>query len=52
MDLSIERFANLCNLKSIDLTRTQMSQCQCQQVNNHLRSLAVKTKFVPVCVGK
>ncbi|XP_023302772.2 protein lap1 [Lucilia cuprina] len=52
MDLSIDRFANLCNLKSIDLTRTQLSQCQCQQVNNHLRSLQVKTKFVPVCVGK
>ncbi|XP_037824097.1 leucine-rich repeat-containing protein 4B-like [Lucilia sericata] len=50
MDLSIDRFANLCNLKSIDLTRTQLSQCQCQQVNNHLRSLQVKTKFVPVCV--
>ncbi|XP_061396532.1 leucine-rich repeat-containing protein 40 [Musca vetustissima] len=50
MDLSIDRFANMCNLKSIDLTRTKLTQCQCQQANNHLRALSVKTKFVPVCV--
>nr|XP_013119078.1 unnamed protein product [Stomoxys calcitrans] len=50
MDLSIERFANWCNLKSIDLTQSKLNQCQCQQVNNHLRAISAKTKFVPVCL--
>ncbi|XP_075167888.1 leucine-rich repeat activity-regulated protein at synapses [Haematobia irritans] len=50
MDFSIDRFANMCNLKSIDLTQTKLTQCQCQQVNNHLRAISAKTKFVPVCL--
>uniref|UniRef100_A0A1A9WYW8 LRRCT domain-containing protein n=1 Tax=Glossina brevipalpis TaxID=37001 RepID=A0A1A9WYW8_9MUSC len=50
MDLSIERFASMCNLKSIDLTRSELTPCHCQQVNNHLRMVEVKTKFVPVCL--
>uniref|UniRef100_D3TNL7 Hypothetical conserved protein n=1 Tax=Glossina morsitans morsitans TaxID=37546 RepID=D3TNL7_GLOMM len=50
MDLSIERFALMCNLKSVDLTRRELTPCQCQQVNNHLRVVEVKTKFVPVCL--
>ncbi|XP_037930134.1 leucine-rich repeat-containing protein 4C-like [Teleopsis dalmanni] len=48
-ELTMSKFANMCNLKSIDLTKTDMSICSCQQVNNHLRFVDADTKFVPIC---
>ncbi|ALC42056.1 Lapsyn [Drosophila busckii] len=46
----IDKLANLCHLGVIDLTRTRIDQCSCQQVNNHLMSMGAKAKYVPVCL--
>lgn len=51
-NFNIERLADLCNLRSIDISRTKLSKCQCQQLNNHLIAIQVDTKFVPVCLGE
>ncbi|KAH8407562.1 hypothetical protein KR222_005740 [Zaprionus bogoriensis] len=49
-ELSVDRLGNLCHLSVIDLTRTQMRPCSCQQVTNHLMVLGANPKFVPLCV--
>jgi len=48
----IDSLANMCHLQVIDLTKSQLSQCGCQQVTNHLMMLGASPKFVPVCLGK
>ncbi|KAH8263954.1 hypothetical protein KR038_010328 [Drosophila bunnanda] len=49
-DFKIDSLANLCHLRVIDLTKTQLSQCGCQQVTNHLMMLGASPQFVPVCM--
>ncbi|XP_030386542.1 leucine-rich repeat-containing protein 4B [Scaptodrosophila lebanonensis] len=49
-NFNIDKLANLCHMSVIDLTKTQISQCSCQQVNNHLYRLKASPKFVPVCM--
>ncbi|EDW61497.1 leucine-rich repeat-containing protein 4B [Drosophila virilis] len=49
-DFNIDKLANLCHLKVIDLTRTQINACVCQQVTNHLMTMGANPKFVPVCM--
>ncbi|XP_043643205.1 leucine-rich repeat-containing protein 4B [Drosophila teissieri] len=46
----IDSLANMCHLQVIDLTKSQLSQCGCQQVTNHLMMLGASPKFVPVCL--
>ncbi|KAH8290221.1 hypothetical protein KR054_001104 [Drosophila jambulina] len=49
-DFQIDSLANLCHLRVIDLTKTKLSQCGCQQVTNHLMMLGANPQFVPVCM--
>lgn len=49
-NFKIDTLANLCHLQVIDLTKSQLSQCGCQQVTNHLMMLGASPKFVPVCM--
>ncbi|XP_023177753.1 immunoglobulin superfamily containing leucine-rich repeat protein 2 isoform X1 [Drosophila hydei] len=46
----IEKLANMCHLRVIDLMRTQINSCDCQQVTNHLMAIGANPKFVPVCM--
>ncbi|BFG05759.1 asporin [Drosophila madeirensis] len=46
----IDSLANLCHLRVIDLAKTQLSPCSCQQVTNHIMMLGANPKFVPVCM--
>ncbi|EDW02187.1 leucine-rich repeat-containing protein 4B [Drosophila grimshawi] len=50
-EFSIDKLANLCHLSVIDLTRTQISTCDCHQVTNHLMTMGANPKYVPVCMG-
>ncbi|XP_016990451.2 decorin [Drosophila rhopaloa] len=49
-DFKIDSLANLCHLQVIDLTKSRLSQCGCQQVTNHLMMLGASPRFVPVCM--
>lgn len=51
-NFQVDSLANFCHLQVIDLTKTQISQCGCQQVTNHIMMLGANPKFVPVCMGK
>ncbi|EDW74655.1 uncharacterized protein Dwil_GK15793 [Drosophila willistoni] len=51
-NFNIDRLANFCHLSVIDLTRTQLSSCSCQQVGNHLVMMQAHQKFVPICMEK
>ncbi|XP_043066845.1 leucine-rich repeat-containing protein 4C [Drosophila bipectinata] len=49
-NFQVDSLANFCHLQVIDLTKTQISQCGCQQVTNHIMMLGANPKFVPVCL--
>ncbi|KAH8269420.1 hypothetical protein KR018_002792 [Drosophila ironensis] len=49
-NFQVDSLANFCHLRVIDLTKTQISQCGCQQVTNHIMMLGANPKFVPVCM--
>ncbi|KAH8371674.1 hypothetical protein KR093_008439 [Drosophila rubida] len=49
-NFDMNKMANLCHLRVIDLTKTQISPCSCQQVSNHLSALGASARFVPVCM--
>ncbi|CAD7014813.1 leucine-rich repeat and immunoglobulin-like domain-containing nogo receptor-interacting protein 1 isoform X2 [Ceratitis capitata] len=49
-DLTMDTLANTCNLRTIDLTKTELSNCACQQVTRYLQYVGASVKFVPICV--
>ncbi|XP_011177858.2 leucine-rich repeat and immunoglobulin-like domain-containing nogo receptor-interacting protein 2 [Zeugodacus cucurbitae] len=49
-DLTVDSLANMCNLKSIDLQKTEISNCARQQVSRYLRYIGASLKFVPISV--
>ncbi|XP_054739117.1 leucine-rich repeat-containing protein 4B [Anastrepha obliqua] len=49
-DLTVDTLANMCNLRTMDLTKTEISECACQQVNRYLRYVGASAKFVPICL--
>ncbi|XP_034110399.1 tsukushi isoform X1 [Drosophila albomicans] len=51
-NFDMNKLGNLCHLRVIDLTKTQISPCSCQQVTNHLSALGASPQFVPVCMAE
>ncbi|XP_034478800.1 leucine-rich repeat-containing protein 4B [Drosophila innubila] len=49
-NFNVDKLGNLCHLRVIDLTKTQMSPCSCQRVTNHLRDIGANAQFVPLCM--
>nr|XP_036225768.1 toll-like receptor 4 isoform X3 [Bactrocera oleae] len=47
-DLTVETLANMCNLRTMDLTKTEISECALQQVNRYLRYIGASSKYVPI----
>ncbi|XP_011177863.2 relaxin receptor 1 [Zeugodacus cucurbitae] len=51
-DFSVNSLANMCNLKTVDLQKTEISNCGRQQVNRYLRYINGSSHFVPIFTGK
>ncbi|XP_067630069.1 decorin isoform X3 [Eurosta solidaginis] len=49
-ELTMDTLANMCNLRTMDLTKTEINDCACQQVNRYLRYVGASAKFVPICM--
>ncbi|XP_036331498.1 leucine-rich repeat and immunoglobulin-like domain-containing nogo receptor-interacting protein 1 [Rhagoletis pomonella] len=49
-DLTVNTLANMCNLRTMDLTKTDINECACQQVNRYLRYIGADVKYVPICM--
>ncbi|XP_055920158.1 insulin-like growth factor-binding protein complex acid labile subunit [Eupeodes corollae] len=48
-EITTETLATMCNLKSIDLLKTQMPICACHQILDYINIRKIKNTFLPMC---